>query len=179
MKIIPVGRWHRERGVSPVIGVILMTGIVVLLAVTVATLVTGFDSKLRDPAPSGGFDQKWNPTGQDNTNDRPYVTIRHEVGQTVDAENIYITDESGNEVRWDNVWTGGPEVHAGEYVHIDGFASDSALDPICSEGDTYTIIVRNDDGETLLVNKWTAPNDPDLPSGSASDSNGDGIPDWC
>jgi hypothetical protein len=47
------------------------------------------------------------------------------------------------------------------------------------EADTYTVIMRNDNGETLLVNKWTAPNDPALPSGSASDSNGDGIPDWC
>jgi flagellin-like protein len=172
---------HRpaDRSVSPVVGVVLMTGIVVVLAAVVASLALGFGGDLQEPAPSGGFDQEWVPTGADNTNDRPYVVITHQVGRTVDAENVVIKDEHGNAIRWDDVWTGGPEVHASEYVHIDGFNSDGALAPVCEAGDTYRIILKNDQGRTLIVNEWTAPSDPQLPASSPHDSDNDGIPDWC
>lgn len=168
-----------DRAISPVVGVTLMVAIVVVLAAIFGAIALGFEEELQEPAPSGGFDREYVPTGEDNTDDRPYVVITHEIGRTVDADNIVVKDESGNTIRWSAVWTGGPEVHAGEYVHIDGFDSDGALDPICAEGDTYWIILENDDGETLMVNEWTAPAPPDLPSGSPSDSDGDGIPDWC
>ena len=168
-----------DRGVSPVIGVILLVAIGVLLAAVLASLAMSFEGKLREPAPAGGFEAEFVASGVDNTDDRPYVTITHEVGRTVDGDNIVIRDESGNSVTWSDVWTGGPEVKSGEYVHLDGFDSDSALDPICSEGDTYRIILTNDDGDTLKLSTWEAPSDPALPAGSPSDSDGDGIPDWC
>jgi len=167
-----------DRGISPVIGVVLMTAIVVVLAAVVASLALGFEAELREPAPVGGFEQSYVPDGADNTNDRPYIEIRHELGETVDAERIYIKDEAGNTIRWDNVWTGGPEVRAGEFVHIDGFQSDSVLDPICSEGDTYWVILQDDDGRSLVVNEWTAATDPQLPPSSPY-NRGDGIPTWC
>lgn len=168
-----------SRAVSPVVGGILMIAVVILLAVVVATAVTGFGDKLDEPSPEGTFDYEYVPTGEDNTDDRPYVEISYRTGENADAEDIEIIDESGNSVTWAAVWTGGPEVNATEYVHIDGFGSDGALDPICEEGDTYTVVLRGDDGTNDIVTEWTAPTDPDLPSGSPSDSNGDGIPDWC
>jgi flagellin-like protein len=171
----PVG----ERGVSPVVGVVLLTAIAVVLAGVIATLAVGFEDQLRDPAPSGGFDREYAPTGADNTADRPYVTITHQVGRTIDAENVVIRDESGNEITWADVWTGGPEVHAQEYVHLDGFGSDAALDPICEAEQSYVIVLEDDEGDSLLVTEWEVPTDPDLPEGSPSDSDGDGIPDWC
>lgn len=169
----------RDRGVSKVVGVVLMTAIVVLLAATVAATASGFTDKLRDPAPSGSFEQEYFLTGEGNTDYRPYVEITHQVGRTVDADNVVIRDESGNQIRWDEVWTGGPKVKASEYVHIDGFGSDSALDPICSEGDQYIVVLQNDQGETLMINEWEAPADPQLPPEAGSDSDDDGIPDWC
>jgi flagellin-like protein len=170
---------HRSRGVSPVVGLVLMVGIAEVLAAVLASMALGFESKLREPAQSGSFDQAYTASEQGNTDDRPYVEITHEVGETADASNIVIRDESGNEVTWENVWTGGPEVKAGEFVHIDGFDSDSALDPICEAGQTYWVVLQDDDGEALVVNSWEAPTDPQLPASSSSDSNGDGIPDWC
>lgn len=166
-------------GVSPVIGAVLMTAIVVLLAAVVGTVAFGFESQLREPAPSGGFDYEFVASGDGNTDDRPYVNITHRVGETVDSENIVIKDESGNSIEWGDVWTGGPEVYAGEFVHIDGFGSDGVLDPICEEGQTYRVIVQNDDGSSLIISEWAVPTPPDLPPGSPSDSDGDGIPDWC
>jgi len=165
--------------VSPVLGAVLMVAVVLLLAAVVGAFAVGFESKLWGPVPNGGFEQGYVPSGEDNTDDRPYIVITHEAGRTVDASNIVIKDESGNTVTWENVWTGGPEVRAGEYVHIDGFDSDSALDPICEAGDTYWVIVRDDEGRTVSINEWTAPSPPDLPPGSSSDDDGDGIPNRC
>lgn len=167
------------RGISPVLGVILMAGITVVLATVVASLALGFDSQLQEPAPPGGFDTDFVASGADNTDDRPYVTITHEVGETVSGDNIVIKDGSGNSITWHDVWTGGPEVHAGEYVHIDGFGSDRVLDPICEAGQGYQIILTDDDGDALVISEWEAPRDPDLPAGSSSDTDGDGIPNWC
>jgi flagellin-like protein len=171
--------FEENRAVSPVIGVVLMVAIVVLLATVVAAMVLGLDDRLQDPAPVGGFNQDYVPSGADNTDDRPYVKITHRIGETVDGENIVIRDGAGNEITWSSVWTAGPEVQAGEYVHIDGFGSDSALDPICEAGDTYTIILQDEKGQTLIVNQWTAQSDPSLPEASPSDDDGDGIPNWC
>lgn len=167
------------RGISPVVGIVLLMAIAVVLAGVLATLAVGFESELRDPAPSGGFDREYGPSGADNDADRPYVTITHQVGRTIDAENVVIKDSSGNEVTWSDVWTGGAEVHAQEYVHIDGFESDGVLEPICEAGQTYVVVLEDDDGHSLIVNEWEVPSDPDLPPGSSSDSDGDGIPDWC
>jgi flagellin-like protein len=167
------------RGVSPVVGVVLLTAIAVVLAGVLATLVIGFESELRDPAPAGGFDREYESSGAGNTADRPYVTVTHQVGRTIDAENVVIRDGAGNEITWSDVWTGGPEVHAQEYVHIDGFGSDGTLEPICEAGQTYVVVLEDGDGHSLIVNEWEAPTDPDLPPGSPSDSDGDGVPDWC
>jgi hypothetical protein len=156
-----------------------MVAIVVILAAVFGTLAFGFEGQLRDPAPTGGFDRDYVPSGADNTNDRPYVVLTHDVGRTVDADRIIIKDGHGNQVTWEDVWTAGPEVRAGEYVHIDGFSSDGALDPICEAGDTYYIVVVDEEGDSLMINEWSAPSPPDLPPGSPSDSDGDGIPDWC
>ena len=167
------------RAVSPVLGTVLVVTIVVVLAAVVATMALSFQSALPDPAPAGGFDHDYVPTGAGNAGDRPYVNVTHQVGETADASNILVKDDAGNTVTWADVWTAGSEVHAGEYVHIDGFGSDSALRPICEAGQTYRVVYVADDGGTRSVNEWTVPEPPALPPGSSSDSDGDGIPDWC
>lgn len=168
-----------SRSVSPVVGIILMVAIVVILAAVVAMIVTGLGDEIEEPAPRGAFESEYVASGEGNTDDRPYVNITYHTGDTVDAEDILIIDESGNTVTWSDVWTGGSEIEATEYVHVDGFGSDGALDPICEEGDTYRVVLRRDDGATDTVTEWTAPRNPDLPAGSSSDTDGDGIPDWC
>lgn len=170
---------NTSRSVSPVVGVILMVGIVVILAAVVAMIVTGLGDEIGEPAPTGTFEYEYAASGEGNTDDRPYVNITYYTGETVDAENVEIIDDSGNTVTWADVWTGGSEINATEYVHIDGFGSDGALDPICEEGDSYRVVLRRDDGTSHTVTEWTAPRDPNLPSGSSSDNDGDGIPNWC
>jgi hypothetical protein len=157
----------------------LLVATVVVLAAVLGTLAFGFESRLREPAPTGGFDTQWVADDRNNADDRPYVVFTHEVRRTVDADNIVIEGGSGNTIRWSELWTGGPEVRAGEYVHIDGFDSDGALDPICEASQRYWVLVIDDRGHTLVVKERTVPTDPSLPAGSPSDSDGDGRPGWC
>ncbi|MFC5368495.1 type IV pilin [Salinirubrum litoreum] len=168
-----------NRAISPVIGVVLMVAIVVALASIFGAIALGFEDKLQEPAPAGAYERAYTASGEGNTDDRPFVVITHQFGQSADASNIRIQDDAGNSIYWEDVWTGGPVVKVGESVHIDGFGSDSVLNPICDAGQTYWIIWEDDDGDALTVQKWTVPRDPRLPPGSPSDSDGDGIPNWC
>ncbi|WP_240550475.1 type IV pilin [Halomicrobium salinisoli] len=163
---------------SPVVGVVLVTAIVVALAALFATTALGFGDELREPAPTGSVAVEYVPSGEDNTDNRPYVTITYQSGDTADGDDIYVVDGDGNSVAWSDVWTGGPEVSAGEYIHVDGNQSDGALNDLCAAGQTYRVVFR-DGGRSTTVLDWTVPRDPSLPSSSSSDDDGDGIPDWC
>jgi FlaG/FlaF family flagellin (archaellin) len=156
-----------------------MVAIVVALAAIFGAIALGFEDQLQEPAPSGGFGQEYGATGEGNTDDRPFVVVTNLAGESVDADNVRIQDEDGNSIYCDEVWTGGAVVEPGETVHIDGFGSDIALNPICTAGQTYWVVWEDDDGSTVAVQEWTVPRDPALPAGSPSDDDGDGIPNWC
>jgi flagellin-like protein len=168
-----------ERGVSKVVGVILMVAITVLLAATVAVFAGGFDEQLSKPAPVEGFDDEYVSSGVGNTDYRPYVNITHVGDEHLDASRVYITDGDGNSIAWADVWTGGPTVEPIEHVHIDGFDSDSALNTICERGQIYRVTYHRQDGTSYTIAEITIESPPDLPSRAATDGDDDGIPDWC
>jgi len=62
----------------------------------------------------------------------------------------YHADSSGNEERWDAVWTTAGPLTVGDDAHIDGYGSDSALNPAC-EGETYRFVHRPGDGESAVL----------------------------
>ena len=153
-----------SRGLSPVVGTVLLVAIVLVLAAVLANLSLGFSDRLRSPAPQGAYSTEYHPGGEDNGG-YPYFELRYEGGPSSDASNIYVRDESGNEVAWADVWTAGDVVESGEYIHIDGYLSDGALDHVCEAGQEYLVIVRDDDGRTLMMMGFEAPSVPDPPSG--------------
>lgn len=78
MQVSVRGRHRRERGVSPVIGVVLMVAITVLLAAVLGTFVVGLNEG-REPAPQASL----SATVTDD--DGAHVTIVHEGGDPIDA----------------------------------------------------------------------------------------------
>jgi len=158
------GRWGSDRGLTPVLGTILLVALVLVLAAVLSSLALGFQGQLKDPAPQGGYTTTFHPDGVDN-HGYPYFVLTFEGGPVSDASNIYIRDESGNEMTWEDVWTGGAELRAGDYIHIDGYQSDGVLDHVCEKGQRYTIIVRNDEGETLTMMTYEVPAEPNPPAG--------------
>ncbi len=90
-----------ERAVSPVIGVILMVAITVILAAVIGTFVLGLGDQLQTSSPqaSFGFDsgttdiQVWDvgpSTPTEDTITVDSVTITHESGDTIDANNLKV-----------------------------------------------------------------------------------------
>lgn len=77
-----------NRGVSSVIGVVLMVGIVVILASVVGVFVLGTTEDINDPAPIvGQTSGEFEPGGG---SDQQIVRITHVAGDSVDVENIEI-----------------------------------------------------------------------------------------
>lgn len=83
-------RFDDERGVSPVVGTILVVAVTVILAVAVGTTVLVIFADLAEGEPLTSFQMN-----QDGTT----VVFTHAGGDTLDGEEVYIVSESG-------VWLG-------------------------------------------------------------------------
>jgi len=77
-----------ERGVSPVIGVILMVAITVILAAVIGAFVLGLGDQVSNNAPQASFSFDFDST----TND---VTITHTGGDNIDGSTLNVTNGSG------------------------------------------------------------------------------------
>jgi flagellin-like protein len=132
-----------SRAVSNVVGVVLVVAIVVILAAVVGNLALGFGGSMGTPAPTFTVESDYQADGAGNTDDRPYLNITHTGGDTVDGTELFVVDGDGNAVAWADIWTGDETIKASDHVHVDGFGSDSALNPAC-QGTTYKLIHRPD-----------------------------------
>jgi flagellin-like protein len=75
-----------DRGVSPVIGTILLVAITVILASTSGTFVLGIIGDFTQDEPLASFQMSQNSTS---------VVFTHSGGESLDGENVYIQHESG------------------------------------------------------------------------------------
>jgi len=86
-------KWLRDgKGVSPVIGVILMVAITVILAAVIASFVFGFSGKLAEAPPQ--FQARLDKA--DNSGD--FIMITHTGGDVVDLKDIRIIVKHDNKV---------------------------------------------------------------------------------
>lgn len=95
------GMRTRSRGISPVIGTVLLVAIVVVLAAAVSALVLGLGDGLRDPGPDVG--QSSGELEAQSGTDGGVITITHEGGEPVSVEDLEIavdaTDACGDRDR--------------------------------------------------------------------------------
>lgn len=152
-------RHARNRGVSPVIGSVLMVAIVGLLAAVVGTMALGFNDSLSEPAPMANFEGDYDPAGEGNGG-LAYVNLTFDSGQTLDGNRVYVVDSDGNRELWVNIWYGGPNVEPGSFVHIDGRGSDCALNAV-SKGEVYRVVWEKDSGEQDVIAEYTVEASPD------------------
>ena len=139
-----------DRGVSPVIGVILMVALTVILATVLGTVVLDFASGASEQPPQAAFDYEF-----DSVDDN--VTITHVSGDRIDSETIRITiggDEavSGTDSDFQGTdWEESIRAGAGIEIGDDDIAGD------ISTGDTVRIIWENpasSSANTLDSREW-------------------------
>lgn len=88
-----------DRGVSPVIGVILMVAITVILAAVIGTFVLGLGDSLGDTQPTAQLSVDLDP-GEDE------LTIEHNGGDSIDSEvlSVVVTSPDGDRAEANTVF---------------------------------------------------------------------------
>ena len=130
-----------ERGVSPVIGVILMVAITVILAAVIGAFVLGLGDQVSNNAPQASFEYEF--TNSSN------MTITHSGGDSIDAGTIEVN--VGGETAYTD---GGPNGGGGE------FNSDTGWSGTISTGDSLEVwdVSATDDGAGNTVRViWNNP----------------------
>ena len=127
-----------DRGVSPVIGVILMVAITVILAAVVAAFVLGFGDT-NSTAPSVTWDYDLNETASSEPGE---LTIQHESGETVDNSTISFGGDAYDSVNT----TAGSNTFSDTVTAGDSITVDIPSDP--EPGEEVNIIFQSEDGGT-------------------------------
>jgi flagellin-like protein len=118
-----------DDAVSPVIGVILMVAITVILAAVIGTFVLGLGSQIETTEPQSTF------TFEENNDDS--ITVTHDGGQPVDADNVDVVASDGDAGTCD--WETS-EITAGD---------DCDTDSLSSQEGTLRVTWESDDGSQV------------------------------
>ena len=121
-----------ERGVSPVIGVILMVAIVVILAAVIGFFVLGLGSE-QNSAPQASF--TFSSSGAN-------TVITHDGGDTLDGSKVSIV--------------GASPITGGAFPASIS-AGDSATVTTPASGTEIRIVYENDNGQTSTLASYTVP----------------------
>jgi len=139
-----------DRGVSPVIGVILMVAITVILAAVIGAFVIGLGDQASESAPQASFSFDYDET--DN------VTITHEGGDRIENTNIRIaidnleTDPAGEDINVSSWGNNDGQITAGSSFDVVNDAENveaSGFDNVES-GDSVRVIWEGGDSSNTL-----------------------------
>jgi flagellin-like protein len=146
-----------DDAVSPVIGVILMVAITVILAAVIATFVLGLGEQVSNTAPQASFSFDYasaefngdcsanlaNTGGGDGT-----TTITHDGGDTIEASNLKISDDGGNQETWGSCGSVSvTDVSAGNTVKVE-----------MDSDDTVRVVWTNTQGtDSATIGKFAGP----------------------
>ncbi|MBP2250445.1 flagellin-like protein [Halarchaeum solikamskense] len=150
-----------DRGVSPVIGVILMVAITVILAAVIGTFVLGLGSNVGNNAPSATFDYDYSGTFNDSNNNAA-VAITHQGGDAIEHDTIHVnigsdrintsTDNAGSGYTFaTNDWNTS-QITAGDRVNI---STDGSGIPA---NEDVQVVWQSSGGSSSIISSSTTPN---------------------
>ena len=117
-----------DRGVTPVVSVILMVAIVVVLAAVVSVAALGIGDSISEPAPSVVF--------QTEDIDENSVVLRHAGGETLAVENLAVRGGEINDEETPAL------VQTGDAIIIDPESAVQEVVLVFESGQTSTILTR-------------------------------------
>jgi flagellin-like protein len=136
-----MSRIHRDgRGVTPVIGIVLIVAITVILAAVIGTFAfTAFDRDTK-PAPTVGFEFDYDESSGE-------LTVTHESGNRFERANIEFVRGSGGTPTVAEQWP--TTVEAGDQTVLSGIGS----------SDTIRIVWEDprEQGNTATIGRWDGP----------------------
>jgi flagellin-like protein len=160
-----VRRLATGRGVSPVIGVILMVAITVILSAVIATFVLTIADG-QESAPAATFEVEQIKEGGSGDPDEVQITMTQ--GGPIDADNLYISIASDVQIQEsDSASTPGPadRISWANYTTEDRVTAGKSISPVEPENsvgdiDGETIqIIWDGNTDSSVVYEWDAPTD--------------------
>ena len=132
-----------DRGVSPVIGVILMVAITVILAAVIGAFVLELGSSVATEQPQASFDFEFNGSN---------VTVTHQGGSEIDNSSISVVlDKSYNNS--DHKWGGADGIiTAGESMDSSDISSYNG------SADTVQVVWNGENGQSAVLAERDFPN---------------------
>ena len=126
-----------QRGVSPVIGVVLLVAIVVVLAATVGVLAFNMKDTRQDPAPKVTVSYELVDDGAEKT-----IAITLDTGEAVETEQLYVQGSKDIDIGGPSSGVAADESYASDR---EKFTESSSGNPQVDIGDTWEA------GETVYV----------------------------
>ena len=138
-----------DRGVSPVIGVILMVAITVILAAVIGAFVLELGSSSATEQPQASFDFEFNGSNVNVT----HVTVTHQGGSEIDNSSISVVlDKSYNKSEYN--WGGADGIiTAGESMDSSGDISKYNV-----SADTVQVVWNGENGQSAVLAERDFPN---------------------
>jgi len=139
------------KGVSPVIGVILMVAITVILAAVIGSFAFGFGQKMGTTAPNAQLVVKDDPDDLGDSATDDVFILEHAGGDPLPCGDlsIYIYDKSTGDLETQLEWDGASRFETATGTSID---SDSIADDMINPGDR---IVFDEDSDTWNPGTYT------------------------
>ncbi|WP_254544248.1 type IV pilin [Halomarina pelagica] len=149
----------RDRALSPLVGGVLVVGIVVLLAAVVATMALGFEDALVDPGPTvaSGNTVRVELSGGEVDHS---LALLHRAGATVDADALTVRVGSGDaSVEYPLSSIDSPALADGRWGPGERVALDLDAETVCAGGgETAHVSVVHDAGrQSFLVSHREVP----------------------
>lgn len=163
--------WEDDcRAVSKVVGVVLMTAIVVMLAATVGAMVTGFTGVLNQPPPHASIDFTY--YGDDDFDDpteefhkdisattHELVVVEHNFGDRIDPADVIISMESGStDAVWRGRWTEGVTGDEASITVGDKLYPAASPPHTLNDGRIQIIWYDDDNDSGFMLAEWEGPN---------------------
>jgi flagellin-like protein len=147
-----------DRGLSPVVGVLLLVGVIVAVGALIAVFVGASVPGLDDDREVARFDVVYNETG-------PSLDITHTGGESLYGHRVFVEDADGDRANWSAIHPDGADATVGTRIQVDDQAVLGDVDRPCAQPRDYEyLIVRyTRDGERDVLKRYELPAHADCP----------------
>jgi FlaG/FlaF family flagellin (archaellin) len=149
-----------DRGLSPVVGVLLLVGVIVAVGAVAAVFVGASVPGISDDREVARFEVVYNETG-------PSMDVTHTGGESLYGHRVFVEDDDGDRANWSAIHPDGADATVGTRIQVDDQQAvvERDVDRPCAQPREYEyLIVRyTRDGEREVLKRYELPEHADCP----------------
>jgi flagellin-like protein len=147
-----------DRGLSPVVGVLLLIGVIVAVGAIVAIFVGASVPGLADDREVARFEVLYNESNAS-------MDVTHTGGESLYGHRLFVEDADGDRANWSAIHPDGADATVGARIQVDDQPPLDDVDRPCAQprGYEYLIVRYTRDGERDVLKRYELPEHPDCP----------------